>query len=160
MTCPRNNPHLLWPISLWMRELLASLAVNFVKGHIHYNKCSSCILLVLRWSLYLHQEINATCNVHHGWRCVHGQTEIRFSTRETFITFNAVERLYSRTRAEPALCPVNQRGTPGKRGEKNVLSTILALLTWSGQQNERYVVLWFYNTAHFHISWSFLQRAA
>lgn len=29
MTCPRNNPHLPWPISLSVRELLASLAVNF-----------------------------------------------------------------------------------------------------------------------------------
>lgn len=42
------------------------------------------------------------------------------STRETFIGFNVAERLYSRTRAEPALCPVNQKGTPGKDEENNV----------------------------------------
>lgn len=73
----------------------------------------------------------------------------RFSTRETSISFNAVERLQPRTRDEPALCPVNQKGKHWSEYSSLTL------------RNEWYVVLQFYSTSHFHISClSFSQRAA
>lgn len=150
MTCPQNNPHLLWPISLWMRECLASLALCFVTGHAHYNKYTPYIQL-------LHYE-HCICTkklMLDVTTC--GAVE---PDSDALISFNAVEQLYSRFWLKRLSLPSKSEGHTRQTCGKHCLSSVLVLLTLTGRQNVCNVVLQFYSTTHFHISWSFLQRAA
>lgn len=106
----------------------------------------------------MHRQINARCD--HAWSGVSGYTGTRLSTREAFISFNAVERLYSRFWLKRLSLSSKSGGHTRQTCGKHCLSTVLVLLTLTGRQNVCYVVLQFYSTTHFHISWSFLQRAA
>lgn len=136
MTCPRNNPHLLWPISLSMRELLASLAVNFVKGYIRYS-VNSCIRQVLYHDPCICTgQMNTRCNMH-ARSSTSGSTEIR---SKTHIRLNTVEQCVRTPGLSLLSVQQIRRDHRAKMGGNHCLSTALVLLTLTGRQNKRYVV--------------------